>query len=103
MSVRRSIRRPTPSFFAFLLQSPEFGCQSPSFCDRPAATEIARRRRQLSRTHRALISATLSPEGFAEKVRFTVGEMEARLRRFGFGWKDTTAAQIYTVHELPSG
>jgi hypothetical protein len=39
----------------------------------------------------------LSPDGVREKVRFTVGEMENRLGAFGFGWKDTTAVQAYTV------
>ena len=42
----------------------------------------------------------LSPEGLREKVRFTVGEMESRLGAFGFGWKDSTAAQAYTVHDF---
>jgi hypothetical protein len=42
----------------------------------------------------------LSPDGLKEKVRFTVGSMESRLGKFGFGWKDTTAAQAYTVHDF---
>ncbi len=42
----------------------------------------------------------VSPEGLKEKVRFTVGQMESRLGEFGFGWKDTTAAQAYTVHDF---
>jgi hypothetical protein len=42
----------------------------------------------------------LSPEGLKEKVCFTVGSMESRLSAFGFGWKDTTAAQAYTVHDF---
>ena len=42
----------------------------------------------------------LSPDGWKEKVRFTVGAMENRLAAFGFGWKDTTAAQAYTVHDF---
>jgi hypothetical protein len=42
----------------------------------------------------------LSPAGLKEKVGFTVGEMESRLAAFGFGWKDTTAAQAYTVHDF---
>jgi hypothetical protein len=35
-----------------------------------------------------------------EKARFVLGEMERRLRLLGFAWKDTTAAQVYTVHDL---
>ena len=42
----------------------------------------------------------LSPQGLAEKVRFTVGEMQGRLGEFGFGWNDTTAVQAYTVHDF---
>ena len=42
----------------------------------------------------------LSPEGLKDKVGFTVREMESRLAELGFGWKDTTAAQAYTVHDF---
>jgi len=42
----------------------------------------------------------VSPDGLRKKVRFTVSEMESRLAAFGFGWKETTAAQAYTVHDF---
>jgi len=42
----------------------------------------------------------LSPEGMREKVRFTTRAMEARMEEFGFGWKDTTGVQAYTVHDF---
>ena len=42
----------------------------------------------------------LSPDGLQEKVRFTVASMESRLGALGFGWKDTTAVQAYTVHDF---
>src|SRR6266545_3373095 len=29
-----------------------------------------------------------------------LGELERRLAEFGFGWADTTATQVYTVHNL---
>ena len=41
-----------------------------------------------------------SPDAMKEKVRFTVGSMEERLGEFGYGWKDTTAVQAYTVHDF---
>jgi hypothetical protein len=44
----------------------------------------------------------LSPEGWKEKIRFTVGEMESRLAAFGLGWKDATTVQAYTVHDFHS-
>jgi hypothetical protein len=42
----------------------------------------------------------LGPDAVKEKVRFTVGSMEERLGEFGYGWKDTTAVQAYTVHDF---
>jgi hypothetical protein len=43
----------------------------------------------------------LSPEGLREKVRFTTREqMERRLEQFGFGWKDTTGVQAYSIRDF---
>jgi hypothetical protein len=42
----------------------------------------------------------LSPDGFKEKVRFTVRQQESRLGEFGYDWDDTTAVQAYTVHDF---
>jgi hypothetical protein len=44
----------------------------------------------------------VSPDGLKEKVHFTAGEMEQRMDMFGFGWKDATAVQAYTVHDFHS-
>jgi hypothetical protein len=41
-----------------------------------------------------------SPDALAEKARYVLGEMERRLSALGFGWKDTTATQVYTIHDL---
>jgi hypothetical protein len=41
-----------------------------------------------------------SPDAILEKARFVLGEMERRMGLLGFAWKDTTAAQVYTVHDL---
>ena len=40
-----------------------------------------------------------SPEAILEKGRWTLGEMERRMAALGFGWSDTTALQLYTVHD----
>ena len=40
------------------------------------------------------------PEAMREKARYVLGEMERRLAAFGLGWADTTATQVYTVHDL---
>lgn len=42
----------------------------------------------------------VSPDGIREKARFVLGEMERRMGALGFGWADTTAAQLYTVHNI---
>jgi hypothetical protein len=41
-----------------------------------------------------------SPEAMAEKARAVLGEMERRMALLGFGWKETTATQVYTVHDI---
>jgi hypothetical protein len=35
-----------------------------------------------------------------EKAVFVLAEMERRLKLLGFSWADTTASQVYTVHDL---
>jgi len=40
-----------------------------------------------------------SPDAIREKARFVLGEMERRLSLLGFSWADTTATQLYTVHD----
>lgn len=41
-----------------------------------------------------------TPAAMREKARFVLTEMERRLSLFGLGWADTTATQVYTVHDL---
>jgi hypothetical protein len=40
------------------------------------------------------------PDAMREKAVFVLGEMERRLKLLGFSWADTTASQVYTVHDL---
>jgi hypothetical protein len=42
----------------------------------------------------------VSAEGLREKARWVLGEMERRLGALGFSWKDVTATQLYTVHDV---
>jgi hypothetical protein len=42
----------------------------------------------------------VSPNGLREKARFVLREMDRRLSALGFAWHDTTATQVYTVHNL---
>lgn len=41
-----------------------------------------------------------SPAALCEKADFVLAEMEARLSALGCGWSDTTAVQIYCVHDI---
>src|SRR5712672_728325 len=85
-----------PSFYAFSFTHPSQGT-SPSFV---IAGGAELRGGSGSYPERIVRYRDLSAEGFKEKVRFTVSEMESRLGAFGFGWKDTTAVQAYTVHDF---
>jgi hypothetical protein len=42
----------------------------------------------------------IGAEALREKVRYVLGAMESRLGALGFKWKDTTAVQAYTIHNL---
>src|SRR3984893_2089132 len=96
-SVSREIIRPAePSFYAFSLTRPSQST-SPSFV---IAGGAELRSGSGSYPERTVRYRDLIPGGLKEKVRFTVGEMETRLAAFGFGWKDTTAVQAYTVHDF---
>ncbi len=85
-----------PSFYAFSFTRPSQNT-SPSFV---IAGGAEARGGSGSYPERIVRYRDLSPDGLKEKVRFTVGAMENRLQAFGFGWKDTTAAQAYTVHDF---
>jgi hypothetical protein len=41
-----------------------------------------------------------SPDAMREKGVFVLGRMEQRMAALGFTWADTTAVQVYTVHDL---
>ena len=41
-----------------------------------------------------------SPDGMRAKARYVLDTMEARLAGFGLAWRDTTAVQVYTVHDF---
>ncbi len=89
-----------PSFHAFCFTRPGAGTgisATPSFV---IAGGAEARGGSGSYPERIVRYRDLSPDGLKAKVRFTVGAMEERLGAFGFGWKDTTAVQAYTVHDF---
>jgi hypothetical protein len=85
-----------PSFHAFSFTRPSRGA-TPGFV---IAGGAEARGGSGSYPERIVRYRDLSPEGWREKVRFTVGAMEDRLAQFGFGWTDTSAVQVYTVHDF---
>ncbi|MBX6370479.1 MAG: hypothetical protein IRZ04_21115 [Rhodospirillales bacterium] len=42
----------------------------------------------------------VGPEGIRQKAVWVLGEMERRLAALGATWRDTTAVQLYTVHDV---
>jgi hypothetical protein len=90
-----------PSFYAFSFTRPsrETGEAGTTPCFVIAGGAEARGG-EGSYPERIVRYRDLSPEGLREKVGFTVRQMESRLGALGFGWKDTTAVQAYTVHDF---
>jgi hypothetical protein len=41
-----------------------------------------------------------SADAMREKARYVLGELERRLAALDLGWAETTATQVYTVHDL---
>src|SRR5260221_9135280 len=93
---RETVPPAEPSFYAFSFTRPSQSA-TPSFV---IAGGAEARGGAGSYPERIVRYRDLSPEGLKEKVRFTVGAMEERLRSFGFGWKDTTGVQVYSVHDF---
>jgi hypothetical protein len=85
-----------PSFHAFSFTRPSQST-SPAFV---IAGGAEARGGSGSYPERIVRYRDLGPDGLREKVRFTTRDMETRLGAFGFGWKDTTAVQAYTVHDF---
>ena len=89
-----------PSFYAFSFVRPIGGQRRTAISDFVIAGGAEARGGAGSYPERIVRYRDLSPDGWKEKVGFTVREMESRLAMFGFGWSDTTATQAYTVHDF---
>jgi hypothetical protein len=85
-----------PSFYAFSFTRPSQSA-TPSFV---IAGSGEAREGGATYSERTVRYRDLSPDGLKEKVRFVADAMERRMGEFGFGWKDTTAVQTYTVHDF---
>jgi hypothetical protein len=85
-----------PSFYAFSFTRRSEGA-APTFV---IAGSAEARGGPGSYPERIVRYRDVSVEGITEKVRFTAGAMQARMETFGFGWKDATGVQAYTVHDF---
>jgi hypothetical protein len=87
---------PEPSFYAFSF-TVEARDAAPSFV--VAGSGEAQEGRG-SYGERTVRRGETSPDAMREKARFVLSEMERRLSLLGASWADTTATQVYTVHDL---
>lgn len=86
----------TPSFHAFTYTEPT---------DMKATSFVVAGSGEAQEGHatyreRIIRLGDLSSDGLREKARWVLGEMERRLGLLGASWKDATATQVYTVHNL---
>jgi hypothetical protein len=85
-----------PSFHAFCFTVPAQGAV-PTFVVAGSGEAVEGKGNYRDHTVRR---GETSPDAILEKARYVLGEMERRLAVLGFAWQDTTATQVYTVHDL---
>jgi len=85
-----------PAFHAFTVTMPDAAAE-PSF--HVAGSGEAREGGADYRSNTVALGDT-SPAGLLAKARWVLGEMERRMALLGFVWRDATAVQAYTVHDL---
>jgi hypothetical protein len=85
-----------PSFHAFSFTVPSDD-KAPSFV---IAGSGEAREGGASYRERTVRWGETTPEAMREKAVFVVAEMERRLELVGASWADTTATQVYTVHDI---
>jgi hypothetical protein len=87
---------PEPSFhaFSFTVRTTH---AAPSFV---IAGSAEAREGGASYSERTVRYGEISAQAMREKARYVLGELERRLAVFGLGWADSTATQVYTVHDL---
>jgi hypothetical protein len=86
----------TPGFHAFSITLPAADA-APSFVI--AGSGEVPEGRSNYRDH-IVAKGDTSPAGLLAKARWVLGEQERRQAALGFGWKDVTATQVYTVHDI---
>jgi hypothetical protein len=85
-----------PSFhaFSFTVSADE---QAPSFV---IAGSGEAREGGASYSERIIRRGETTPDAIREKARHVLAEMERRMATLGFAWGDSSATQVYTVHNL---
>lgn len=86
----------TPSFYAFSFTE-RGDAKEPSFV---VAGSGEAEEGHATYRERLIRLGDVSLDGLREKARWVLGEMERRQGLLGASWKDTTATQVYTVHDL---
>ena len=66
----------------------------------PAAASRSKARPTIATT--SFVSATPARQAMLEKAKWVLDEMERRMSAFGGDWRQTTAVQLYTVHDVLS-
>jgi hypothetical protein len=94
MCAPRAIRPPSPRSTRFHSPSP---APTPSFVISGSAEA---REGGASYRERTIRHGETSPDALREKGSYVLDEMERRLAAFDLSWADTTATQVYTVHDL---
>lgn len=87
---------PEPSIYAFSFTMPS---------DDPTPSFVISGSAEVPEGHAAyrdhiVRRGDLSADGLRIKAQFVLCEMESRAGGLGFGWNDTTAVQVYTIHNL---
>ncbi len=85
-----------PSMHAFCYTVPS-GRRAPTFV---VAGSGEAREGGATYRERTVLHGETSAEAMRKKATFVLGEMERRLGLLGQSWSGTTAAQVYTVHDL---
>jgi len=85
-----------PSLYAFCYTEPSDDAR-PGFV--VAGSAEAPEGKGSYRDHAIRLGET-SEDALHEKAVFVLTEMERRLSALGYGWRDTTATQVYCVHDI---
>jgi hypothetical protein len=85
-----------PSFYAFCFARPVSGASGSFVISGSGEAEDG----HASYRERTVRFGETGADALREKGVYVLGRMEKRMAAIGAGWADTTASQVYTVHDL---